>query len=188
MYRSQWEIQNSMIKLMKAFPYSAITVTMIANDARINRKTFYGYYRNKDELLFSMIYDMFDELFGCFMYRKYPSGASVEEERPRQDIQRFLELVTFYEERLLTLITTETSRTAISIADQVVLEHCQDICIPDEKEDRFLRKFYLEIIRNFFMGAIDAWMESQRISLDDGIAILSRIMEQSYLDIFCYER
>ena len=186
--RSQRDIQNSMIKLMKTVPYSTITVTMIASDAGINRKTFYAHYHNKEELLFAMVYDMFDDLLGCFMYPKDSSCEFQEEDRVQQDARNFLEKVTFYEERLLALVTTETSETSISIADQVVLNHCQDICIPNDKEDKFLRKFYLEIIRNFFMGIIDAWMESERISLDEGVAILSRIMKQSYMDIFCYKK
>lgn len=173
---------------MKAVPYSTITVTMIANDAGINRKTFYAHYHNKDDLLFAMVYDMFDDLFGCFMYLKDSSCKSSQELQMQQDARKFLEKVTFYEERLLALITTETSETSISIADQVVLNHCRDIRIPSDREDKFLRKFYLEIIRNFFMGIIDAWMESERISLDEGVAILSRIMNQSYMDIFCYKR
>ena len=53
---------------MKTVPYSTITVTMISNEAGVNRKTFYAHYHNKDELMFAMVYDMFDELFGCFMY------------------------------------------------------------------------------------------------------------------------
>lgn len=184
--RSQREIQNSMIRLMRACSYDTITVTMIASDAGINRKTFYDHYRNKDELLFTMVYDMFDDLFGCFMYRKNASCRFSKESQVRRDACNFLEKVTFYEERLLTLITTETSESVILIADQVVLNHCRDIHIFNDGEDKFLQKFYLEVIRNFFMGIIDAWMESQRISLDDGVAILSRLMRQSYLDIFCY--
>ena len=185
MHRSQRDIQNAMIRLMKTVPYSTITVTMISNEAGVNRKTFYAHYHNKDELMFAMVYDMFDELFGCFMYWK-ESCELLDEKKVQEDARSFLEKVTFYEESLLALVTTETSGTVISIADQVVLNHCRDICIPSEKEDKFLRKFYLEIIRNFFMGIIDAWMESERISLDEGVAIVVRIMKQSSVDIFCY--
>lgn len=175
-----------MVRLMKTVPYSAITVTMIAGDAGINRKTFYAYYHSKDELLFEMVYDMFDELFGCFMYKNNDCSQKSAERVLWQDAKAFLEKVSRYEEHLLALITTETSEMTISIADRVVLNHCRDICMFGDGEDKFLQKFYLETIRNFFMGIIDAWMESERISLEKGAQILSHIMKQSYKDIFGY--
>ncbi len=77
---------------MKTVPYSTITVTMISNEAGVNRKTFYAHYHNKDELMFAMVYDMFDELFGCFMYWK-ESCELLDEKKVQEDARSFLEKV-----------------------------------------------------------------------------------------------
>lgn len=184
--RSQRDIQNSMINLMKSVPYSAITVTMIANDACINRKTFYAHYHSKDELFFAMVYDMFDDLFGGFMYGKGTPGDTLDEGKLQEDVRNFLKKVVHYKESLLALVTDETSEVSVSIADRVVLNHCKDICFLDHADDTVLRTFYLEVVRNFFMGIIDAWMESESIPLDEGVTVLAKIMQHSFVNMFCY--
>lgn len=184
--RSERDMRNSMLKLMKSTPYGAITVTMLAGDAGINRKTFYAHYQNKDDLLHAMLFDMFDDMFGCFMYQKESPSNVLDEQLLQQDVRRFLETVQLYEEYVVVLITSETSDTALSIADQVVLNRCRDIHILSDQGGRIPRKFYLEIIRNFFMGIIDAWLETEDLSLEEGVTVLSKIIRQSYANIFRY--
>ncbi len=188
LYRSERDMRNSMIKLMKSVPYGAITVTMIAEDACINRKTFYAHYQNKDELLFAIVYDMFDDLFSCFMYEKDSPCDILDEKQLQKDVEIFLRKVVDYRESISVLVTPETSDIVISIADQIVLNRCRDIHILNDTDGKVPQKFYLAIIRNFFMGIIDAWIESEHLSLEEGIFVLSKIMKQNYVNIFRYVR
>ena len=186
LYNSRDKIQNSMVRLMKSVPYNDITVTMITGDAGINRKTFYAYYSNKDELLVAMLYEMFNDLFSCFMYKKDASDVIPVDTRLLRDVRSFLEKVIYYEERLLVLITNETSEFSISIADQVVLSHYKDISFLRDINGTIPGRFYLEIIRNFFMSIIGAWIDSEEKSFDESVDALVTLMKHSYLDMFCY--
>lgn len=183
---SQDAIRQSMIKLMKSAPYSEITVSMIASDACINRKTFYAHYPNKDKLLFALLYEMLDDLFGCFMYRKDPPADLLDEVKLREDAQNFLRKIICYEERIPALITDETLVFSRSVADQVLLDYCKDITFLNETENTIFRKLHLEMMRSFFMGMISACIDSEKKSFDETVDVLVHLMKHSYADIFSY--
>ncbi|MCI8400974.1 MAG: TetR/AcrR family transcriptional regulator [Lachnospiraceae bacterium] len=185
--RSRRDMRNALLQLMKTTPYGAITVTMLAGEAGVNRKTFYAHYQNKDELLHELLYDMFDELFGCFMYEKGTPDEILDEEHLRSDVRRFLETLERSEEKILVLITSDTSETAIAMADQVVLNRLKEIHVLEDG-GTVPRKFYLEIIRNFFMGLIDAWLEAEGITQEEGVTALTRLIRHSFANMFRYVR
>lgn len=188
LHRSERDMRNSMLRLMKNTPYRSITVTMLTDDAGINRKTFYAHFKNKDELLYAMIYDMFNDLFSCFMYPKDLPGDTVNDDRLQEDARNFINTILEYQESLDVLITAETSEFSITIADQVVMNLCRDTRILKTADSPLLQKFYLETIRNFFIGIIDAWIESEEVSLDEGVAILTRIIKLGLSHIFHYQK
>lgn len=45
------DIINGLLSLMNRYQYSLITVTQIVQEANLGRKTFYRYFKNKDEVL-----------------------------------------------------------------------------------------------------------------------------------------
>lgn len=188
LHRSERDMRNSMLRLMKNTPYRSITVTMLTDDAGINRKTFYAHFKNKDELLYAMIYDMFNDLFSCFMYPKDLPGDTVNDDQLQEDARNFINTILEYQESLDVLITAETSEFSITIADQVVMNLCRDTRILKTADSPLLQKFYLETIRNFFIGIIDAWIESEEVSLDEGVAILTRIIKLGLSHIFHYQK
>ncbi|EAC4523120.1 TetR/AcrR family transcriptional regulator, partial [Listeria monocytogenes] len=57
--------KNSIIKglfsVMNTYEFSMITVTQIAQEANIGRKTFYRYFKNKEEVLEEAIELLFTE-------------------------------------------------------------------------------------------------------------------------------
>ncbi|MBQ5317413.1 MAG: TetR/AcrR family transcriptional regulator [Oscillospiraceae bacterium] len=53
--RSQKEITDALITLMKKYPYSEITVKQIILEARLAGKTFYRNFTSKDDVLMSLI-------------------------------------------------------------------------------------------------------------------------------------
>ena len=62
--RSQKEITDALLQLMKDHPYNEITIKQILLESQLARKTFYRNYDSKDDVLFSLIrkniYDYFD--------------------------------------------------------------------------------------------------------------------------------
>lgn len=53
--RSQKEITDALIRLMKDIPYEEISVKQILLEAKLAKKTFYRNFESKDDVLLSMI-------------------------------------------------------------------------------------------------------------------------------------
>ena len=56
-------LMSALATLCQAEPYEKISVGDIAKEAGIARQTFYAYAPSKDELLLSIIDDVFEEFF-----------------------------------------------------------------------------------------------------------------------------
>lgn len=61
--RSQKWLQEALISLMREKPYREIQITEIADRAEVSRPTFYLHYRSKEELLLSLVDQVFAEFF-----------------------------------------------------------------------------------------------------------------------------
>lgn len=48
-------IESSFLELIKKYSYEQITVSTIVKNAFISRTTFYNYFKNKEDILFSML-------------------------------------------------------------------------------------------------------------------------------------
>ena len=55
--RSQKEITEALISLMREYPYSEISVKQIILESKLARKTFYRNFESKDDVLISLIRD-----------------------------------------------------------------------------------------------------------------------------------
>lgn len=61
--RTQKWLQEALIKLMREKPYRDIQITEIADRAEVSRPTFYLHYRSKEDLLLSLVDQVFAEFF-----------------------------------------------------------------------------------------------------------------------------
>lgn len=61
--RSQEEITEALMTLMRKYPYSEITVKQIILEAKLARKTFYRNFDSKDDVLCSVIRGVLREYF-----------------------------------------------------------------------------------------------------------------------------
>lgn len=61
--RSQTEITEALLTLMRKYPYNEITVKQVILEAKLARKTFYRNFDSKDDVLLSMIRAILLEYF-----------------------------------------------------------------------------------------------------------------------------
>lgn len=61
--RSRQEMVQALLTLMDRYDYKEITVTQIAQEARLSRKTFYRLFSEKDEILALCFQGLFQECF-----------------------------------------------------------------------------------------------------------------------------
>jgi len=65
--QSQTWIFTSLAILLNSIPYESITVCMICKKAGVDRSTFYRYFDNKQDVLYSYIDRIFDEYKECII-------------------------------------------------------------------------------------------------------------------------
>lgn len=61
--RSQRELTDALLVLMKKYPYNEITVKQIILEAKLARKTFYRNFQSKDDVLYSLIKSKLTDYF-----------------------------------------------------------------------------------------------------------------------------
>ena len=187
--RSKDAIRKAFVDLMKRRTYEEITVKDLAEEARINRKTFYAHYETKQALFETMMREMFDDIYSCFMYEK-----AVPEEGPagdalREDIRHFLQVTEKYREQLDVMITDQTATMTFIVSEQAILQRAQAIHIMKEVlPGRVPVELYTMRLKNFFLGVMDWWLGQKEFDLEEATEILYKAMRITLASIFRYER
>jgi len=187
--RSKDAIKKAFVDLMKRRTYDEITVKDLAEEARINRKTFYAHYDTKQALFESMMREMFDDICGCFMYEKMFSETEHSKEQLRKDIRRFLQVTEGYREQLDVMITDQTATLTFIVSEQAILQRAQAIHILTEMlPGRVPVELYIMRLKNFFLGVMDWWLGQQEYTLEEATEILYKTMRLNLSTVFRYER
>lgn len=75
--KTKKSIEEAVLKLMAKKDYNSITITDIANEADINRKTFYNYYNNINDVMEEIearIIERFEELIETVIFDSVPGS------------------------------------------------------------------------------------------------------------------
>lgn len=81
-------IKDAFRRLLAREEYTKITVTAVANEAQINRKTFYAHFNSVEDLLASFLHDQVSEIFAN---SDVPEEGEPPEGRIRRLTRLFLE-------------------------------------------------------------------------------------------------
>ena len=61
--KSKEEMGKALLKCLNLYDFGEITVTQIAQEAKLSRRTFYRLFSNKEELLVFLFESWFQEFF-----------------------------------------------------------------------------------------------------------------------------
>ena len=104
---SRRKMVRALLTLMRQYDYKEITVTQIAQEARLSRKTFYRLFSDKDEILALFFEGLFQE---CFSQIK-----TLEIQRYWDVVQLFFD---FWEERKELLALLQKNRLLPRVLEQ----------------------------------------------------------------------
>ena len=62
---SKLKFAEALFGLMKVYQYSEITVTQLAQEAQLSRKTFYRLFNDKDDVLSLLFEKLYNECFAA---------------------------------------------------------------------------------------------------------------------------
>jgi AcrR family transcriptional regulator len=128
--RTRQLLRDAMMALVSERGYDNITIQDITDRANVNRSTFYLHYKDKDELLFNSMREMYDEILRVFYRDKgFPKAVSPDNIPHTEDYKHVARFADFYRvmlsekgsagfiirvmEYLQTVTTQEMSKTLL---------------------------------------------------------------------------
>ena len=156
-------ITTALISLMSEKDISEITITEIAEEADINRKTFYAHYRDAYDILDEIENDMIEKLFHILdnadilksMYNPYPLLKELTSE-----INKDFE---FYK----LLVQSKDYNSLLNKVKGVFKERFLELSEETIKTDREIVSFVIDFISSGITSVYKAWFSSERnISLE----------------------
>lgn len=104
---SKRKLVRALLRVMEQYDYREITVTQIAQEADLSRKTFYRLFKDKDEVLTQLFEELFHECFGRIRARNLHHYWDV--------VQLFFD---FWEERKELLALLQKNRLTARVFEQ----------------------------------------------------------------------
>lgn len=170
-------IKTSLVKLMSEKDISNITITEIAEDADINRKTFYAHYKDLYDILDEIENDMIKQLFHILdhadimkiMYNPYPLLKELTTELYRD----------FEFHKLL--IQSENYNNLLKKIQSVFKDRIMELTEDIVKIDRDIFSFMIDFVTSGIISAYREWFRSDRnISLEQLTKSLSVLIENGF--------
>lgn len=170
-------IKTSLIKLMGDKDISNITITEIANDADINRKTFYAHYRDLYDILDEIENDMIKQLFHILdnadimkiMYNPYPLLKELT-----------TELYKDFEFHKL-LVQSEYNNNLLKKIQGAFKNRIMELTADKVKINLDIYSFIIDFITSGIVSSYKEWFKSDRnISLEQLTKSLSVLIENGF--------
>ena len=151
-------IKTSLIKLMSEKDISDITITEIAEEADINRKTFYAHYRDIYDILDEIENDLIEKLFHILnnteilksMYNPYPLLKELTSE-----INKDFE---FYK----LLVQSKDYNSLLNKIQGVFKDRFLELTKDTIKIDRDILSFMIDFVSSGITSVYKEWFRSER--------------------------
>jgi len=151
-------IKTSLIKLMSEKNISDITITEIAEEADINRKTFYAHYRDIYDILDEIENDLIEKLFHILnnteilksMYNPYPLLKELTSE-----INKDFE---FYK----LLVQSKDYNSLLNKIQGVFKDRFLELTKDTIKIDRDILSFMIDFVSSGITSVYKEWFRSER--------------------------
>ncbi len=166
-------IKTSLIKLMCEKDISDITITEIAEEADINRKTFYAHYRDLYDILDEIENNLIEKLFHILdsadilksMYDPYPLFKELTSE-----INKDFE---FYK----LLVQSKSYNNLLNKIQGIFKERFLELSKETVKLDKELLSYVIDFISSGITSVYKEWFRSERnISLEQLSKLLSLLI------------
>lgn len=163
----QTTINEAFLQLIKEKNYNSITVSSIAENAFISRATFYKYYKNKDEILSSILNQMLAEFKNLQKENKgifYHIDMSNREAIKQKLFPGTLKRVSYlYEKRYLLMLNSKMPVDFIKVFREVYYIHFSTALADfyHEKIDKETLEYYSLYLTNGVTSIIENWFYSR---------------------------
>lgn len=170
--RTHARIKSSLLQLMSEKSFEDITVTELAQEAGINRKTFYSHFEGMDAVLAEVEDDFVGQIFGLWL-----TGQPARNPQILKDFFRMLgnELILNQQNMRLLILSGEHNRLLIKIKDRII-RCCSE---PGPGEPVFDREQFLyaaEFISGGMMAVLEQWAANPR---EDSLFVITELIQRN---------
>ncbi len=188
--RTQKLLKEAFLKLMQSGDFEEITVTMIADTANVNRKTFYAHYGAKQELYDEMVSQILDELCETVMYLKEaPPTKELDARVLEEDAAAFIRVIEHYKKECMILLHSSRQDMWFPILENTILAKRRGLMLrPDHKigDGDVPLKLYMDMITTQVVIWIYWWVSQEGYTVEEGAQFLCRLMNRSMANVFRY--
>ena len=189
--RTQELLQEALLKLMQEKPFEEITVTELAETAKINRKTFYAHHGTKQELYDSMVIQILDELCDTMMYLKEEPTKELNAEVLEADAIAFVKVMEYYKEEIKILLNPRINYIWYRTLENVIISKRKGLMLRTDtktEEGDVPFKLYLDMITSQMVIWIYWWLslEDGCYTVEEGGRFICRLMNRSMANVFRY--
>ena len=171
--RTHARIKSSLLQLMSEKSFEDITVTELAQEAGINRKTIYSHFEGMDAVLAEVEDDFVGQIFGLWL-----TGQPARNPQILKDFFRMLgnELILNQQNMRLLILSGEHNRLLIKIKDRIIQLLIQSL---DQAEPVFDREQFLyaaEFISGGMMAVLEQWAANPR---EDSLVVITELIQRN---------
>jgi len=172
--RTQKSINESFLRLLEQKNYDKITVQDIANEAFINRNTFYMHYFNKEDLLEKLSRECLGDLEKSLVVRKV---AELDEDFIFNLVKDVLETIEknkkFYRIMMVDSNSSFFSEQLKKTIEKYIYEY-------NSKKDSAEIKILIEYLITGFIGIICRYLKGDlKISIEELSSLLFRLLYEN---------
>lgn len=168
-------IINSLLELLKKKEYSAITINMIVDNAGLGRRTFYRYFKTKDDAMKYITTLILDE-FADTLMKNHASGMEQVAIAYFQSMEQYIDVLLLLKKaHVLYFIEDNLTDLIIKIAQKI--KHIPS-AIPVEQLAKFYSKYNYEFsikLAGFWKATIIWCEESPRKSPEEMAKIITSL-------------
>ena len=182
-------IEYSLLKNLKEYSLSKITVDTLCKEARINRSTFYKYYSDKYDLLNKYTADVLNEFKNCMdVSFVKASPESINEKKYSSNFQQIINFLTNNKDRYMTLWNADMDRNIyvemIDIIQENILTQMQEK-ISDDPDKKMYATLFSRIFPTNLMMSVKWWFEYQhKITINDFTRLMDYNMRVGIFQTF----
>jgi AcrR family transcriptional regulator len=158
--RTRTLLRDALMRLIIRRGYDEITIQDIADEANVARTTFYLHFTDKDDLLFSTMRDVYEELFSSFEIKDgHPFSGNREEDCHAEDFRHVAEFSEFYRVMLSERGSAAfLMRVRQYLAESVMSKTFKEM-MPEGTEARLPEEFLAYAVAGAQIGVIKWWLD-----------------------------
>ena len=155
-----------MLKLLETLPFQEITIQKIADEAIINRATFYFDHTDKYDLLDSLVEERFSAFRNTLIVANHVSGGTLYPDRFVLAISAVFEMVEkeahFFRVLLANQTTNNIKERFMEMASVAFTSQFEVLFGKDETKRAMPKELFLAFIVSGITGTIFWWIEQNQ--------------------------